>query len=264
MKKIVMNDPVKTILNNIDGDRPFALYCDYDGTLTPIVQNPSDAVLSQEHREFLQSLAMETQVEFTLISGRPIQTLKTLSGLHGIHWVGTHGYEIETADGHVTYTIDAGFWKQIESTLEDRFSPLLEGIPGTRMEAKPASFAFHYRQVDPERHTEIVQQADALLNELTDGNVNIIRGKEIIEVKPKGFDKGIGLLYLRNLLGLSEHQELYLGDDTTDQDALRALPDSALKIWVGESMSDEAQYNLPDVSAVYWLLQGIKNRVAGE
>ena len=51
-----------------------AIFLDYDGTLTPIVQDPADAILPDKTREMIKRLAEHWMV--AVISGRDLQDVQ--------------------------------------------------------------------------------------------------------------------------------------------------------------------------------------------
>jgi len=71
------------------------LLSDYDGTLTPIVSRPEEAILSPEVSEKLRALAQKSTFSVGIISGRPLSEVKSLVGMEGIYYAGNHGLEME-------------------------------------------------------------------------------------------------------------------------------------------------------------------------
>lgn len=256
-----MSEQVQKILDAMDLSRDTALYCDYDGTLTPIVENPDDARLTDQQRDFITEVAGNDHITLLLISGRPISTLKDLSRLNNITWVGSHGYEIEHPDGKKDTTIDRSVWENMKDNLSERFDELLDKFDGSAMEMKTGSFAFHYRQVKSEEKSAAQEEALALVDALSSKyDLNTIHGKEVIEIKPAGFDKGVALLKIREMLNTTDDNELYLGDDTTDKDAMDALPEKAINVWVGNELPEEANYLVDSVDDIYELLKKIHKK----
>ena len=74
------------------------LLSDYDGTLTPIVRRPEEAILSPEVRDKLHALAENLVFSVGIISGRSLPEVKSLVGIEGIYYAGNHGLEIEGPD----------------------------------------------------------------------------------------------------------------------------------------------------------------------
>jgi len=121
--------------------------CDYDGTLAPIVQDPTEAVPLPEAVAAVRTLASLPQTTVAVVSGRALRDLAALSRLPSeVHLVGSHGSEF-----------DVGFVQRLAPELVDLHARLhteLKAIigrhPGVRLETKPASIAMHTRGVDPD------------------------------------------------------------------------------------------------------------------
>lgn len=71
------------------------LFLDYDGTLTPIVDYPDKAVISEEVRNLLKDLSAKPRCHVGVISGRALNDVKKMVDLEDIVYVGNHGLEIE-------------------------------------------------------------------------------------------------------------------------------------------------------------------------
>ena len=120
--------------------------CDYDGTLAPLVDDPSAAGPLPEAVAAVRALAALPQTVVAVISGRALRDLATLSRLPSeVHLVGSHGSEF-----------DLGFIQRLAPELHDLHGRLLAELqaisrdhPGIRLETKPASIAVHVRGIDP-------------------------------------------------------------------------------------------------------------------
>ena len=71
------------------------LLSDYDGTLTPIVSRPEEAILSPEVRDKLCALTQKPTSSVGILSGRSLSELKSMVAIEGIYYAGNHGLEIE-------------------------------------------------------------------------------------------------------------------------------------------------------------------------
>src|SRR6185503_16020426 len=121
--------------------------------------------------------------------------------------------------------------------------------PGSFVEVKPMTLAWHYRNVEPElareRTRELAPRLAALLEQF---DLEVIQGAKVLEVRPRGLDKG--LILSRVLAGPAGGRAIVaIGDDRTDEDLFAVLPSPALTIHVGNGPS-RAAYRLPDVGAV--------------
>src|SRR3954447_21907361 len=121
--------------------------CDYDGTLAPIVEDPTRAVPLPEAVAALRALASLPQTTVAVISGRALRDLATLSRLPSeVHLVGSHGSEFDV--GFVDAL--APDLQQLRTELVETLSGLVRRRAGVRLEAKPASVAVHFRAAEPE------------------------------------------------------------------------------------------------------------------
>ncbi|NGX15335.1 trehalose-phosphatase [Wenzhouxiangella sp. XN24] len=237
------------------GDRSVALFLDYDGTLTPIVDRPEDAVLSAETRHVLRKAADRHTT--AIISGRDLPELKSLVDLEGLVYAGSHGFDIELPDGRRKSPPAA---QQALPALESA-GDLIEGrigeTDGVIVERKKYAVTVHYRLVATKDHASIETAVDEALRS-TEG-LRKRKGKKIFELLPDiDWDKGEALLLLLDILGLRDGRHVmpvYIGDDVTDEDAFAVLGDDGIGIAVGRRAADSnARWTLPDPSAVAQLL----------
>jgi trehalose 6-phosphate phosphatase len=229
-------------LAGLAGRRPLLVASDYDGVLARLRDEPSEAVPEPGVAGVLARLAGVPGVTVAVVSGRGVDDLRTTSGLTGpFRWIGSHGAEF---DGPLSDELAAR-----RDALADRLRPLVTGIPGARLEVKPAAVAVHVRQVaDRAAAAHLLAQADAL----ADPSLTKKPGKEVLELAVTDADKGSALRRLRTEIGAAA--ALYLGDDVTDEDAFRALDpgDLGVKIGTGDTA---AGVRVPDPAAAIALLE---------
>ncbi len=119
------------------------------------------------------------------------------------------------------------------------------------MEDKGAGLAVHYRAA-PDREGEVKAQMKEWAEDLE--TLNLIHGKMVVEAKGKGFHKGIAVVAFMAHPPFEGRTPIFIGDDTTDEDGMRAAAEAGgfgIKVGEGETC---AQYRLPDVPAVHkWL-----------
>ena len=213
------------LVQRLDGRRP-AVFLDYDGTLTPIVDRPQDAVISDSMRDAVRRLAERTTV--CVVSGRDRPVIDQWMGIDGLVVAGSHGFDIGGhRDGTVRHDAVTGF-EDLLSTVTDRLNTEVGSIEGAAIEPKRFSVAVHYRLVAPEQQRSVTAAVDTLLAEYPD-QLKVTPGKMVYEIQPKvDWDKGKAVQYLRHALGVEgdEFVSLYLGDDITDEDAFLALKQS--------------------------------------
>lgn len=236
--------------------RKAAVFLDYDGVLTPIVDRPEDAVMSEDMRTTVRELA--TRCPVCIITGRDRVVAQQLMGVDDLVVAGSHGFDIWTPQqGSITDDRVSGYLDLI-TKVTDRLRDDVGSIPGVRIEPKRASVAVHYRLVAPEDRDRVAKSVQILLAEHPD-EVALTPGKMVYEIKPNvDWDKGKAVLNLIDVLGLGDDvMPLYLGDDITDEDAFRALRDRGIGIFVGRADDPEvsdretaAQFLLESVDEV--------------
>lgn len=214
------------------GRRP-AVFLDYDGVLTPIVDRPEDAIMSKGMREVVRALAQRCSV--CVVSGRDRPVVQQLMGIDSLVVAGSHGFDIwSPQEGTIAHQAATGF-DDLISEVRDRLRAEVESIPGVVVEPKRASVAVHHRLADPEHRTKVTAAVDELLDEYS-GQLKLTRGKMVYELQPKiDWHKGKAVLHLLLTLDLDTDDvvPLYLGDDITDEDAFRALAGRGVGIVVG-------------------------------
>jgi len=196
-----------------------AVFLDYDGTLTPIVDDPDDALLSDEMRAAITELASTTLV--AIVSGRDLADVRSKVGIDGLAYAGSHGFDIRHPDGSSEQlAVEAlGALDAAQGVLEERIGE----VPGARVERKRFAIAVHDRAVeDPakrERLAAIVEEVGRSHDELRSTG-----GKRIHELRPDiDWDKGRAIEMLLAELDAEDRVPIYLGDDLTDEDGFRAV-----------------------------------------
>ena len=220
------------------GRRP-AVFLDYDGTLTPIVDRPEDAVISESMREAVRGLARRCTV--CVVSGRDRPVVQELMGVDDLVVAGSHGFDIwSPEEGTLEHEAGAGF-EDLLQRVTNRIRGEAGAIEGALIEPKKASVAVHYRLVSESERPRIEELVDALLAEHPD-ELKVTPGKMVHEIQPKlDWDKGKAVLHLLEALDLDREDivALYLGDDITDEHAFEALSGRGIGIFVGHADDPE-------------------------
>ena len=221
----------------LDSRQP-AVFLDYDGTLTPIVDRPQDAVISDSMRDAVRRLAERATV--CVVSGRDRPSIDQWMDIDGLVVAGSHGFDIGGhRDGTVRHDAVTGI-EDLLSTVTDRLNAEVGSIAGAVIEPKRFSVAVHYRLVTPTQRPSVTAVVDTLLDEYPD-QLKVTPGKMVYEIQPKvDWDKGKAVQYLRRALGVEgkEFVALYLGDDITDEDAFTALKESDNALGIGVIVAD--------------------------
>lgn len=209
-------------------------FLDYDGTLVDFQTNIYQAKPDTELYSLLRELTMDPLNRLVLISGRNHETLEEWLGdlhmdmiaEHGA-WTRFHGDEWRSIPG---LTDD---WKkdvlQVLNTYTDR-------TPGSFIEEKAFSLVWHYRRTDEGlgelRSNELTNNLKYLVS---DRGLQILQGNKVIEVKNAEINKGKAVA-----AWVQEHQPdmmIAIGDDYTDEDIFKSLPEDAVTIKVGSNIS---------------------------
>jgi alpha,alpha-trehalase len=234
-----------------------AVFLDYDGTLTPIVAHPQDAWLSDSMRQTLQELAAQTPV--AILSGRDLDDVRQRVGIDSIVYAGSHGFDIAGPRG-LRRQMASEFLPKLD-TVENELHKRLDGISGALVERKRFSIAAHYRDVKEEDIPTVgraVAEVAARHREL-----RRIEGKKVYELLPDiEWDKGKAVMWLLKALGLDSRsggiRPIYIGDDTTDEDAFRAIEQRGIGILVSDqSQPTAASYSLRDPAEVERFLRAL-------
>ena len=215
-----------------------AVFLDYDGTLTPIVDRPEDAVISHRMRRTVRELAGRCPV--CVVSGRDRRVVQELIGLDDLIIAGSHGFDIWSPGGTIGREEGAEFETLLDE-VKARLHEELDPIDGALVEPKRSSVAAHYRLISDEERPRVKEVVDTILAEHPD-ELKVTPGKMVYEIQPKlDWDKGKAVLYLLDALGLDRGDvvPLYLGDDVTDEDAFEALADRGVGIFVGNADAPE-------------------------
>jgi trehalose 6-phosphate phosphatase len=215
-----------------------AVFLDYDGTLTPIVDRPEDAVISESMRDAVRGLARRCTV--CVVSGRDRPVVQELMGVDDLVVAGSHGFDIWSPEGGAIEHQAAGFEGLLERVTA-RLRDELDSIDGALVEPKKASVAAHYRLVSEEERPAVEAVVERLLADHAE-ELKVTPGKMVYELQPKlDWDKGKAVLYLMDALDLERDDVVpfYVGDDITDEHAFEALSGTGIGIFVGRADDPE-------------------------
>jgi trehalose 6-phosphate phosphatase len=263
--------PAATLLEALEPIRSTpdraAILLDIDGTLAPIVRHAADAHVPEATRGVLIEISRRYGL-LGCISGRRAATARQIVSIGTIAYVGNHGGEL-LRPGATRAEIDpelAEWTGRVRAFTERVYTSELQRIR-VRSEDKDAIAAFHWRGApDEDVAAAAVREIAALAEQ--EGLV-VHWGRKVLEVRPPvRLDKGLGV---RTLLRSAElDAAMYVGDDTTDLDAFRALRElqdegelrSALRVAVESDeappeLSREADLGVAGTAGVRELLEAL-------
>ncbi|MCO5577565.1 hypothetical protein L7F22_031396 [Adiantum nelumboides] len=230
-------DKFDEIVKAASGKR-LAVFLDYDGTLSPIVEDPDNAFMSHQMRAIVKEVA--NVFPTAIISGRCKEKLHEFVQLPGLYYAGSHGMEIigpaklrdseETRPSHskadevvlfqppkeFTYIIDKVYNVLVEKT---------KAVLGARVEHNKFCVSVHFRCVKERHWMVLAEQVQQVLQSFP--NVRLTQGRKVLEIRPLiAWNKGKALDFLLKALGLNDQNTvfpIYLGDDRSDEDAFKVL-----------------------------------------
>tara|TARA_B100000029_G_scaffold515879_1_gene625198 strand:- start:4136 stop:4957 length:822 start_codon:yes stop_codon:yes gene_type:complete len=231
------------------------IFLDYDGTLTPIVSRPEVAILGESTRKALARLSSHCLV--TIVTGRDISVVKKFVQLDQLAYAGCHGLDIEGPVGSGLRYEVALEWLPLLEEAEINLRSQLSGIKGVIVERKRYSLSTHYRLVEPHEVSRVEQVVLDVLMRYP--KLRREGGKMLYELRPDiAWHKGSAVAWMLEATSNSASRAIYIGDDETDENALKWLSGTGIGIVVGpENRQTEAHYRVNDPAQVLQLLERI-------
>ena len=228
------------------------LLLDYDGTLAGFEDDPKDAAPSEDLFGLLDQLTDKSNTTLCLISGRDKQTFSD--------WFQNKKYNLIT--DHGIWIRDTKYdWKKLESVSvewTEKIRPILsrfvDRTPGTFIEKKKYSLAWHYRKADPELAQRRKNELETVLNSLIkNNNISLLKGNKVMEIKSSNVNKGRAANRFIQDQPSNFDFIFCVGDDWTDEYMFEALPEYAHTVKVGLKQT-AAKYRLSGVEKVHQFL----------
>lgn len=235
-----LNRPL--LLNNYKESQRRLFLFDYDGTLTPIVQDPAAAIPSDKLNRILDVLSSDPKNQIWIISGRDQAFLEKWMGNKNVGLSAEHGCFMKDIGSKEWVNLAASFDMSWQEKVDDIFKYYTEKTPGSNIERKKVALTWHYRRADPDLGNF---QAEKCMKELNDTvakeyDVEVMAGKANIEVRPKFVNKG----EIVKRLVLHPHgakQEKHPTGHCTKDIPIEELPDFMLCL--GDDLTDEDMFN---------------------
>jgi len=234
--------------------RHLVLLLDYDGTLVPFVVPPEAALPSPGVRRLLRRLTSLAATTTYIMSGRDREFLERALGATGVGLVAEHGGWSRPPGRKrwqrgIAPSKQRPDWRREAMRLMRAFE---EVTPGARIERKSLALVWHWRGVSAAIGVRRSEELALQLRSKLPATAEILTGDHIIEVRPRGVDKGAILSRIRGSAP-RDAAIIAIGDDATDEDLFRGLDKSAVTIKVGAKPT-AARFRVADVAAALALL----------
>ncbi len=239
------------ILDTYKNAKRRILFLDYDGTLVNFTDKPENAKPDKELIELISKLNKGNKTDVVLISGRDKNTLGNWWAETSVELISEHGVWMRKQDSE---------WELSENVKNDWMEavrPVIENFvdrtPGTFIEDKNYSLAWHYRKADPELGEMRANELSSVLKELISNHgLSVLEGNKVLEIKSSDVSKGKAAG--KKLVGEDYDFIFAIGDDWTDEYLFRELPEDAYTVKVGIK-NTSAQYYVEDTKKVREILK---------
>jgi len=242
---------LKVITNDYRTAKKRLLFLDYDGTLAGFNTDPQKANPDKQLYELLDQIAAQENTDMYLISGRDKDTFTkwflpkkyNMIVEHGV-WISEDGEEFRMLEN-----VKRDWMEKIHPVLES----FVDRTPGSFIEEKNYSLAWHYRKTDPDFGQKRATELNTVLTSLiANDDLSILNGNKVIEIKSSNVNKGRAAT---RVLAQKEYDFVFaIGDDWTDEFMFQELPDSAITVKVGRQKT-QAQYYVDSIKNVRGLLE---------
>ncbi|OMO56065.1 Trehalose-phosphatase [Corchorus capsularis] len=212
--------------------KQIVMFLDYDGTLSPIVEDPDRAFMSKKMRKTVRKLAKCFPT--AIVSGRCRDKVYKFVKLAELYYAGSHGMDIKgpekrsksNKDSEVLFQPASEFLPMIDEVYK-QLVETTKSTPGAKVENNKFCLSVHFRCVDEKKWSELAQQVRSVLKEYP--KLRLTQGRKVLEIRPTiKWDKGKALEFLLESLGFANCTDVfpvYIGDDRTDEDAFKILRD---------------------------------------
>lgn len=223
---------------------------DFDGTVSPLVDNPSESRVIPTARTALDALEGLPETWIAFVSGRPLDSLaRVTESDDAALLIASHGVEVRLEGGVVDVGLTDAERARL-AALEAELTVIVDSTPGSKLEHKPVGLGLHTRGVA----SGVARDADARARAAAARLGGFLErgGKDILEFAVRDATKGDGVQRLREHVGATA--VLYAGDDVTDEDAFAVLGagDAGVKVGAGETV---AEFRVADPDAVAGMLR---------
>ncbi|KAJ8765732.1 hypothetical protein K2173_014854 [Erythroxylum novogranatense] len=246
--------------------KQIVMFMDYDGTLSPIVDDPDRAFMSKKMRATVRKLAKCFPT--AIVSGRCLDKVYNFVRLAELYYAGSHGMDIKgpekgSKNNKSTEAVVFQPASEFLPMIDEVYRELVEKIkstPGAKVENNKFCVSVHFRCVEEKKWSELAHVVKSVLKEYP--KLRLSQGRKVLEIRPTiKWDKGKALEFLLESLGFANCTDVfpvYIGDDRTDEDAFKVLRErgQGFGILVSKTPKDtSAFYSLQEPTEVMGFLQ---------
>ncbi|MFA6831895.1 MAG: trehalose-phosphatase, partial [Bacteroidaceae bacterium] len=247
--KVLSPELIDKITEDYKKSKKRLLLFDYDGTLSAFYNHSEEAYPRQSILDLLKQFKDDKKNHLLLNSGRDRKNLEDWFGALSIDLEAEHGAAYKKEGVWHERVVKIDWNKELLNILQS----FVDSTPGAYLEEKETALVWHFRNVDNWigilREKQLMNALSTLCSRL---GLQVMRGNKIVEIKTALISKSTGT---EELLKENDYDFiLCLGDDVTDEDMFRILPNSAYSVKIGKN-SDIAKYNIPLQEDVHAFLQ---------
>jgi trehalose 6-phosphate phosphatase len=195
----------------------------------------------------LKKMQILNRIQIIIISGRMMSEIKQRIPLEHISYVADHGSHIELNDG------TKKIWEPPESSLrlidkiKNTIQSRYQSQNGFFIEDKSSSVAFHYRNVLSDEKQFLIHNIQQIILRMNiKKELNVIQGAQVIEIRSTTMNKGLAVQYIQKHFSFDHSLPIYIGDDTTDEDAFNVIGSEGVTVFVRND-SERVSH------AMYWI-----------
>ncbi len=254
-------DHLGTINTQLRSATNILLCLDYDGTLVNFENAPEKVTTPLSVQKILQILAISPQITVALITGRTAEDIKKRINYDHLIIGSTHGLLIEYPNKPPFIWEKAQKLQPLIQQIKYQIVQTFTNIPGVLIEDKKVTIAVHYRQAANNQTSKIIHKFESIV---TKNDINheleLLKGSKVMEARPTGWNKGKAIQHLLTThCRKNDMLPLYIGDDTTDEDAFYYLRNKGITILVNHHMNKktDAQYFVHQPQEVHSFLNNI-------
>lgn len=250
-------DIMNTIMKDYNRAKKRLLFLDYDGTLAGFHNDPQQAGPDEQLYALLDEISAQEGTEMYLISGRDKETFTKWFLPKGYNMIVEHGVWI--SQGGEKFRM----LENVKNDWMEKIRPVLESFvdrtPGSFVEEKNYSLAWHYRQTDPDFGQKRSVELNTVLTSLiANDDLSVLNGNKVMEIKSSNVNKGRASM---RVFADADYDFVFaIGDDWTDEFMFQELPESTVTVKVGRQKT-HARYFVDGTKSVRDILARFVDKI---